>query len=349
MRRIATWAAPVSLLMVLTITTSAAGSGPLTAGTSPAPSPTLAATPAAIRQVALGVSMLPEAGIGDLGTFQQFSDDSGRPPAIWSIWRDWAGSSRFFPKADFLNAISNGGATVPMIIWQPNDPLHLESPKYRYSQIIAGNFDPYIKKFALAAKAWGGRVIIRFAHEMNGNWFPWGMGRFDNTPQRFIKAWKHVVGIFRGSGKNSVHADNVRFLWSPSAPCGKCTGYGQLYPGDKYVSYVGFTAFNWSKPQPWHSMVDKFTPSMKALKKVTGRPVIVAETGSSSIGGKKPGWIRTGYPAVYKTFPKIRAIVYFNVDKRDQRQPDWRLTTPAAALTAYQGILARPEFQGTIP
>jgi hypothetical protein len=96
-------------------------------------------------------------------------------------------------------------------------------------------------------------------------------------------------------------------------------------------------------------MVRKFTSPMRALAKVSKKPVIAAETGSSNLGGDKAAWIRDGYPAVYKRFPRIVAIVYFNLDMRYVRQPNWLLTAPPAALTAYRDVVAQPRFQGKLP
>ena len=43
------------------------------------------------------------------------------------------------------------------------------------------------------------------------------------------------------------------------------------------------------------------------------------------------------------------AIVYLDVDLRPQGHPDWRLSSPAAALDAYAAIAAKPEFRGRVP
>lgn len=301
---------------------------------------------ATIRKVALGVSVKNDRSLMALDNFTM---SVGRSPALWSIWSDWGGTDRAFPGTAFLDALRTRGV-VPMIVWQPADPAHYDSPSYRYDRIIAGYFDTYIRNWAQAAKAWGGRVILRFAHEMNGYWFPWGTeGRFDNTPPKFIKAWRHIWTIIRGPAPGGVGASNVKFLWSPGSPCQRCQPYSLLYPGDKFVDYVGFTAFNWGSPQPWIPMAKKFTHPMTELAKVSSKPVIAAETGSSRLGGDKPAWIRIGYPAVYTKFPKIKAIVYFDLDLRAVGQPNWLLTSPMAALTEYRAVVAKPKFQGKIP
>lgn len=296
------------------------------------------------RKIALGVSM--EAGLSaspgdDLAAVNAFTKSAGRAPAIWSIWSDWGGANRAFPDTTLLNGLRDRGVT-PMIMWQPTGP-GFENGDYRLAKIINGQHDAYITQYAQAAKAWGGTVLLRFAHEMNGYWFPWGIDQFNNTPARFQKAWRHVWSIF-----DTVGATNVKFVWSPMKPCKGCASYSSVYPGDKYVKFASFSAFNWGEPQRWKSMLKVFTPAMNALAQVTRKKVIVGETGSARDGGDKAAWIRAGYPAVYKAFPKLKGIVYFNLDMRFAEQPNWLLTDPAGALDAYRETVAKAKFQGLI-
>lgn len=291
------------------------------------------------RKLTLGVSMLDDANVA---TYDAFTAATGRAPAIWSIWSDWGGGSASFPSTTLLTRLKLRGS-VPMIIWQPVDPSVQDPATYAYARIIAGEYDAYITEWATAAKAWGRRVLIRFAHEMDGTWFPWSFNKADNTPAGFVAAWRHIWNIFRGP--SGVGATNVRFLWSPMT--GQCTCLQDMYPGNTYVDYVGFTAFNWGPPrQGWVTMKSSYSRAMRDIAKISKKPVIVAETGSSAIGGNKAAWIRDGYPAVYKAYPTITAIVYFNVDSGYAGQPDWRLIGPA--LTAYKKIVAKPQYQGKL-
>ena len=41
--------------------------------------------------------------------------------------------------------------------------------------------------------------------------------------------------------------------------------------------------------------------------------------------------------------------MWFDIDMRFNNQPDWRLSSPPAALTAYKAIAADPRFAGKIP
>jgi hypothetical protein len=317
------------------------------------------ASPAAAgtRKVALGVTM---PNSNSTASYDKFTAAVGRPPAIWMMWRNWLGDQNTeFPDEAFLNDLSDQG-TVPMITWQPADPNVWNKPRITYDKILAGKFDDYIRRFARAAKAFDRPVILRFAHEMDGAWFPWGMHRFTNTPAKFKRMWRYVWNKF-----DAVGATKVRFLWGPNTPCRQCPDLTTFYPGDRFVDYLGFSSFNWGYPSNrherrvrpgsvWKTMLQAVTPGAEALLRVSRRPIIVAEIASSSDapeGRSKAGWIQNGYPAVYKAFKRVKAIVYFNVDMRPppDLHEDWRLGSPRGEpREAYKRLLTQTRFQGKI-
>lgn len=298
---------------------------------------------AALRKIALGVSILDDTSVAALDAE---TAAIGRNPAIWTVWSDWGGPDRDFPTA-FMNVLKGRGI-VPMVNWQPTAPGSGDCTLWSLDNILEGDYDAYIRQWALAAKAYGATVLLRFAHEMNGYWFVWGYSRCDNTPAKFRAAWKHVWNIFRGPG--GVGATNVKFMWA-------IVGVKRLsahYPGNKYVDYLGLSAFNWGPPRrSWRTMVRVLVPGMRALQGLSTKPIIVAELGSAHkprcAACDKAAWIRNGYPAAYKKWPRIKAIVYFDIDMRFVGQPDWRLNQPAGALQAYRAIVNDTRFQGQLP
>ena len=84
-------------------------------------------------------------------------------------------------------------------------------PAYRLSRIIDGDYDQYIKSWAEGIKALGFPIAIRFAHEMNGTWYPWCERTNGNRPGQYVRAWRHVHDIF-----SEVGATNVTWVWSPN-------------------------------------------------------------------------------------------------------------------------------------
>lgn len=293
--------------------------------------PTTAATE---RRVAVGVTRSSDRSIAE---YHAYVSQAGRAPAIWGVGTPWAGTNARFPAIDFLAQLDP--ATVPMVWWQPVDPADQTSPRFRYETIIQGRHDPYIRQFAADAKAYGRPVLLRFAHEMEGHWFPWSVDWFDNSPARFVGAWRHIWRIFRDVG-----AKNVRFVWSPNVPA------QNVYPGDRYVDYVGFSAFNWGdrKRDRWRSLGSLVAAGVKALRPITRKPVILAEVGTAPVG--KAGWIRKGYAAVHRRWPRVKAIVYFDVDATvyGYGHRDWSLDHPSRAMATYRRMVRHEAFRGRI-
>jgi hypothetical protein len=289
------------------------------------------------RRIALGVSMLPDT---NLATLDRFTHTVGRRPAIWTLWVDWATGG--FPDRTVMSGLERRGV-LPMVNWAPVDPNDIGSSAYRYQSIVDGSHDAYLRAFASAAAAWGGRLLIRFAFEANGPWFPWSVARFGNSAQTFKLAWRHIVRIFRAQG-----ASNVQFVWSVYAPCSQCPPAGDLYPGDPWVDYVALDAFDWGPPYEALSMADLYSTGIRQLTRISDRPIMVTETGASADRTTKARWIRNGYPSIYRRFPRVKAIVYFNIDGLDiAEREDWRLTSPFSAMRAYRQIAADPRFQRT--
>ncbi|MFI5027113.1 MAG: hypothetical protein ACHQCI_10250, partial [Solirubrobacterales bacterium] len=105
---------------------------------------------------------------------------------------------------------------VPMVTVEPyvgGQPASLQD-------IAAGKYDGYIHSEAASAISYGGEVLLRFAHEMNGDWYPWS-----GDPAAYVAAWRHYVDVFRADG-----ASNVRFVWSPNVnPSGRIP-FDAYYP-----------------------------------------------------------------------------------------------------------------------
>ena len=102
-------------------------------------------------------------------------------------------------------------------------------------------------------------------------------------------------------------------------------------------------------------MVSGVSDVMVFFRGFTRKPVIVAENASNTLGGNKPQWIKSGYSAVYKRWPQVKAIVYLNVDLRPAH-PDWSLNSPGWSTAvgrsqshrAYESINDQRRFRGRI-
>lgn len=253
----------------------------------------------------------------------------GRPPVIVSIYKSW--DSVPFDPAE-LDPIWARGA-VPMITWEP---LSYENKEFPLRAIQRGRYDEYVRESAKAARAWGRPILLRFAQEMNGDFYPWGRDVGDNNSYRYRAVWKRLVGIFRNRG-----ARNVEWVWTPIVNTGGNFPFRDMYPGDSWVDWVGFDGYNWAKAGEWNSFTDIFDNSYEEMAQLTSRPMIVGEVASEETGGDKAAWVSSALEREIPAFSRIRAVVWFD---QEFRGLDARVDSSPDSLRAFRAGVASPEY-----
>jgi len=291
-------------------------------------------TQPAANTIALGayVESAPE-----YDTLPEYISTVGTAPKVLMWYRNWAnGPNPAFTPSD-LDVAYNHGA-MPLISWQPLDGEASDSqPAYSCVNIVAGRYDDFITTWARAAAAYHKPFYLRFAHEMNGDWYPWGTAPSNpngNTPVQYVSMWRHVVTIFRQQG-----ATNVRWVWSPNAISEYSTfsSFDQNYPGDEYVDWVGIDGYNFGTTygSGWRTITEIFGTSYDVLTALTAKPIMIAEIGASEQGGDKAAWIRQGLlTEVPRRLPRVRALIWFDV----KRDIDYRVDSSSAALAAFYAV-----------
>ncbi len=257
---------------------------------------------------------------------------AGRPPAILMWYQEW--SEPLYWSAQSAN-MANISA-VPMITW---DPM-MNGVGIPLSQITSGAYDSVIRAAAQAAVAFKRLMYIRLGHEMNLSGSPFGSGSNGNTAAGFVAAWKHVVTIFRQQG-----ATNVEWVWSPNTDCaGKCP-FTSYYPGDAWVDWVALDGYNYGPVDnvPWMSFDQIFGSSYKTITAMTQKPLMIAETASTELGGNKAQWITQSFNALPSKYPRVRAVVWFDRNK----ETDWRVNSSSASLSAWRQVVSSSAFGGT--
>jgi hypothetical protein len=303
--------------------------------------PVQRATSAAVSAAAARTSMQVEAAAtparwagvtmpgvpGDLTGFHQLAVDLGHPHGVGMWYLAWSWRSPF-PAADAARVASHGA--VPEITWEPWDPFAgVDQPTYSLSRIRGGAFDSYLRSWAADIKAYGQPVRLRFAHEMNGDWYPWSEGVNGNAAGSYVAAWRHVRAVF-----DRLRVTNVTWIWSPTAPYPGTTPLAGLFPGDRWIDEVGLDGYNWSTLLPgttWNSFAGVFSAGYREVTALSTRPVSIGEMGCPEVGGDKAAWIRDMWRTL-ATWPRLRGLVWFHYNK----ETDWRIDSSEAALAAYR-------------
>ena len=180
----------------------------------------------------------------------------------------------------------------------------------------------------------------RFNWEMNGDWFPWSEGVNGNRRGQFVAAWRHVHDIF-----TSVGASNATWVWCPNIDRDrKLRG---LYPGDRYVDWTCLDGYNWGTRwswASWKSFRGVYEKSYAAVRKLAPhKPMMFGETASTDIGGSKAAWIKEMFSSLAKWFPKVRALIWFEVNDRGTH---WPIESSSSALRSFARGIRNPIFLG---
>ena len=247
----------------------------------------------------------------------------------------------------------NAGYPV-MLTMQPT----LGDPYSHLVDIYTGVMDPYIDASIQGMKKLqtsfpNADIWMRFGHEMNGDWYPWGSGlnqgttvrHLGNTPQDYINAYRHVVDRFRAAGLGSKM---VKWVFSPNV--WYKDNFSQYYPGDTYVDMIGVSGFNFgtqSKNHPtltWQSFnkIHQFT--YNALTTLyPNKPYFIGGISSAELGGPtgtvgvdKAAWIDDMALQLKSSYPKMTGIFWFDVNKKNVGEADWRIDSSSASLAAIQ-------------
>jgi beta-mannanase len=247
-----------------------------------------------------------------------------------------------FP-ANEMNNIRSHGA-IPFYSWASQSiPSTRTEPNFQLSDVIAGTYDSYIRKFAEAAKAWGHPFFLRFNWEMNGGWFPWSEGVNGNKSGEFVTAWRHVHDIF-----TSVGATNATWVWCPNVDFqNDFQDLSSIYPGDKYVDWTGLDGYNWgtnpAKPDRWRSFDELYSSTYHEIVDTVApsKPLMISEIGSSEFGGSKASWIKDALAKIPTSYPKIRGVLWF---EQSDDGMDWPIETSSSATSAFATGIQNPAY-----
>ncbi|MCF6174615.1 MAG: hypothetical protein L3J71_02485 [Victivallaceae bacterium] len=143
-------------------------------------------------------------------------------------------------------------------------------------------------RHALIFQNTGVNIFIRFGHEMNGSWFPWGQ-----KPTEFKAAFNIMSNAVKALGSTKT-----QMVFAPTYASGyPFTGgtyaalpgspeyavldtnsdgvldiyddpYGPYYPGDDTVDWVALTIFHWGSVYPWTE--NEIPEAGKFAEQITG-------------------------------------------------------------------------------
>jgi glycosyl hydrolase family 26 len=233
-----------------------------------------------------------------------------------------------------------------MVTWEPWVPVDpalgtaaqvKPQPAFSNASIAAGRQDAYVHAFARSVAAAGLIVYLRFAHEMNGNWYPWSL-----DPAHYIAAWRHVVDIFRAE-----HATNARFVFSVNPQLfttdAQFTAQVRRYwPGASYVDYLGSSMINFGGSR--HNDVARYADRIRLVHRLFGEQLLLTEVNSAA--EDRVTWFTDLRSWLNQDEQWIKGVVLSQAGSRgkvsfgDQAGTmDWDVTTDGATRPIIRGMI----------
>lgn len=220
---------------------------------------------------------------------------------------------------------------IPLVNWELFD-VTLDS-------ILSGSQDTIIDRRAQGMKQLGSPIFLDFGAEMNGDWSPWGGAKNGQSAAKYLEVYRKVHDAFVAAG-----ATNVVWTWCPNVTDEPRASWNEAlayYPGDEYVDWLCVDGYNWGDTDgnSWQSFADVFQDIYPKLAS-KNKPILIGEMASAESGGDKAAWIDAMLPALKTQFPKIKGLVWFDINK----ETDWRISSSPAALEAFKRLVNDPYF-----
>jgi len=260
-----------------------------------------------------------------------------------------------------IPTVLNAGYKV-MLTMQPS--VGATDPYSHLIDIYTGVMDPYIDatingiKNNIQPAFPNADIWMRFGHEMNGDWYPWGSGlnqgttvrHLGNTPQDYINAYRHVVDRFRAAG---LASNIVKWVFSPNV--WPTDNFSQFYPGDTYVDMISTSGFNFGTQTTLHptltwqtfNQIHQFTYNTLTTLHPT-KPYFIAGISCAELGGPtgqvgvdKAAWIDDMSNQLATAYPKMIGIFWFDVNKKPAGEADWRIDSSPQSLAAIQRMYGK--------
>jgi hypothetical protein len=256
--------------------------------------------------------------VGRLAAVDQLETDLGRQLKIVNTYRRFEQMVGTSSDKEFVAQ----GSTL-MVSWATGDNR----------SIVDGERDDLIREQADAVRDLHRPVLLRMRWEMDR---PNLRATMWSGPD-YIAAWKYVRAIFR-----QEHADNVSWVWCPTAEGFQRGDAEQFYPGDDQVDWTCVDVYAGTQFQPIGELMRPFLQWAAQHPK----PIIIGEFGVAKAWGsaERAAWIKNA-ERTFKANPQIKAVAYFESNP-DGNGPtkQFQLSGDPPAFKAFHALVKDPYF-----
>jgi hypothetical protein len=180
-----------------------------------------------------------------------------------------------------------------------------------------------LARWADTLKTRSGPIYFNYHHEPEAS----GSTGF-GTSADFVRAYRHVVDIFRAQG-----AVNVKYVWQMTSYSFEVASSdrraaAKWYPGDSYVDVVSSDAYNFYNTGPgrntWLELAPVATPTL-TFARAHGKTVILGEFGCAA-DSRRAAWLANAQKFFAANRGTLIGVFYFNITEGNFH---WQLTSSA--------------------
>ncbi|HEY60498.1 MAG TPA: hypothetical protein G4N92_07445 [Anaerolineae bacterium] len=274
-----------------------------------------------------------------------YNERLGRHAAVYVRFFQFPLSEEGFATLDAtvdLVAVEGGMVMITLEPWDGLEAVTLENCRDLADRLRGYN-------------ARGVPIFVRFAHEMNGSWYPWSQ-----QPSAYIKTFQTLAGIIHKTVPQSA------MVWAPNYGGGYPFSGGQFeinpededfkvldtnqdgiidmsddpylpyYPGDNAVDWVGMSLYHWGGTYPWGE--NEIPEANKFISQLSGK--YISQNGDDS---SLPDFYELFYTQHGKPLAIPETAAFYDPA---QPEPDeillkmswWRQVFDQALLSTYPGI-----------
>jgi hypothetical protein len=330
------------------------GSAPARKQPSTAPSTAPKATEGA-RRCGLSAKLVPSCGLlwgVAPGAFTDLSSSSalgnferttGRPA---DILHSYHRGDEVWPTADEIATVRQSRKRILFANWKV-------AWDTTWADVAAGGQDARIDRAAARLKAFPGKLFVALHHEPENDVRAGG----GMTARDYAAMYRHTVLRLRAAGVTNVVFVMVYMAYEPW-----CVQpwFGDLYPGDDVVDWIGMDPYLFAKPGGYgHGdfayLVDRTSNPAKwpgfytwVTRTHGNKPLMIAEWGvyEHAADPAQKAWIYSTVRQQLGRFPAIKALVYF--DSPNAPKGDTRPDSSQAALSEFQKLASSTVFSVTL-
>lgn len=256
----------------------------------------------------------------------------GRRMAVVSIYTSWR-DRREVQDELFRGRLPDiwRSGRVPMVTWEPF--TELRTSRHVERRIAEGRYDRFAIAWArrmreflsgedgVLGTADDRRALLRLAPEMNGADAPWTARRGADPPEDYVRMWRRLHSFFARAG---IDRSRLAWVWCVNVTDDGGVPAERFWPGEDVVDWMAVDGYDWGgvgRRVPHRQPGEIFAPMLARLRALSSRPIAIAETATSSRGGKyrKSGWAES--LLLWAPRAGVRMVVWFDVDK----EADWAL------------------------